>query len=131
MQSLILSHKWINKLIPKHFDAVNLYFVILVRTAFKGDDALLAHERYHTTQVDHHGPMYIWKYYRDADFRLKMEAQAYAVQVIAGADIDACAGSLYRNYDLNIRLSEAKAQIYMYVINMKLPGVYGLINVAG
>jgi len=120
MQSLILSHKWLDKLLPDYFDAVNLFFVIIVRKKFEGNKALLDHEKYHTKQVKSHGPMYIWKYYRDADFRLEMESQAYAVQVLAGDDLDGCARSLWKNYNLRISFVEAKQAIYMQTINMRL-----------
>lgn len=126
MQSLILSHKWLDKYVfdkistIKKFDAVNLYFIILVRKEHETNEALIAHEKHHTKQVEEHGIMYIYKYNTDPQFRLEMESAAYAVQVLAGDSLDGCARSLWKLYDLNISFIEAKQAIYQQIFNMRL-----------
>lgn len=111
MKPLVLSHVILNNLIPDRFDAINLYFVVLIHTSHKDDKQLTAHEVYHSEQITAHGISFFWNYFRKKDFRFKIESKAYAVQVIAGADLNGCANSLANEYDLDINFYEAKNSI--------------------
>lgn len=111
MKSLILSSKFWDRVIPVRFDAVNLFFIILIRTTARDDKALIAHERTHTRQILRYGPVYIWRYHKDPDFRLKVEAEAMAVQAANGAPLEDLVQDLYHNYNLNIREYEARNAI--------------------
>ena len=83
-------------------DAVNLFFVILIRPQFKDDRALIAHHRIHVRQV--------WKwlilqpilYHVSRGYRMKFEVEAYKESIRWGMPLSVAAMRLWKNYDLDI-----------------------------
>lgn len=100
-----------NKFIPKRFASVNLFFFILMRPEFKGDKSLMEHELVHTEQV--------WKwlilqpimYHASKKWRLKFEAEAYAVSVKYGLPLKDAGRFLSTLYNLDISQKEAEEEI--------------------
>ena len=96
-----------DRFIPERYDAINLFFVILIRPQFRTDKGLLEHERVHTRQV--------WKYlifqpilyHFSRKWRLRFELEAFKVQVKYGMPIERAALALANNYDLNISPTNA------------------------
>ena len=119
---IVLSSKYLDRLIPSKFDGINLAIVILIRFAHKDDEALLVHEKHHSKQLAYYGPIYVWKYYRNRKFRLKVEAEAYAAQIKVNTtdlEISWAATHLWKDYDLKIQYFEAKQAIYDALIGQE------------
>ncbi len=96
-----------NRFIPKRFDAINLFFVILIRPQFRTDRGLLEHERVHTQQV--------WKYlifqpilyHCSKKWRLRFELEAFKVQIKYGMKVERAALLLSKNYNLELSPTNA------------------------
>jgi hypothetical protein len=96
-----------DRFIPERYDAINLFFVILIRPEFKDDKALLEHERVHTRQVLRTFGLHIIMYHASKKWRLKSELEAYKVSVKYGMPIDHAALLISNNYDLEISPTNA------------------------
>ena len=90
--------------------------LILIHPSRRGDEALLAHERVHCAQIAAE-PFVIWfwaKYLLSPAFRLRVEVEAYRVQIAAKPEaarevaIETAARLLANNYRLAITLDEAR-----------------------
>lgn len=104
-----------DKVIPKKHDAFNLFFVILIRPAFKGDEGLLAHELAHTDQVLRTKGLHIIKMRVSKKYRLEAEAEAYAISVNYGLPIQTATKHLYSNYNTGATYSECYNKICEYL----------------
>ena len=85
--------------------------VIFIRPAYKHDKPLYEHEYTHVKQWYMTLGLFGIFYKLSKRFRLWAEANAYAVQVNHGADIDLMADYLSTNYGLGITADEAKKAI--------------------
>jgi len=67
--------------LPMGWDAIALYWFILVKPAYINDFKLLEHERVHIQQQKRIGFLrYCFHYLTSADFRRQVETEAYIVQ---------------------------------------------------
>lgn len=98
-----------DRLIPARFQGYNLGPVILLRPGASA--ALLEHELTHSRQVYRTGFLMGAAYVLSKRWRLRWEAEAYAAQWAAGADLPVLAGFLATNYNLGITVADARAAI--------------------
>lgn len=104
-----------DKVIPKKHDAFNLFFVILIRPEFKGDEGLLAHEMVHTEQVLRTKGLHIIKMLVSKEYRFESEAEAYATSVNHGMKMQKAAVHLHRDYNTRHTYSECYNKICDYL----------------
>lgn len=85
--------------------------LIIVRPHMAGDRALIAHEMCHCEQMRQIGTLkFFWSYFTDRGFRLRVEVEAYRVQLaLAPWSLDRLATLLATRYLLNINHAQAKA----------------------
>ncbi|AJG18798.1 hypothetical protein [Cupriavidus basilensis] len=98
-----------DRLIPARFQGYNLGPVILLRPTARA--ALLEHELTHSRQV--YRTLFLMGaiYYLSKRWRLRWEAEAYAVQWKAGDSLANLSTFLANNYHLGISVSEAQRAI--------------------
>ena len=70
-----------DSLVPKGFAGIALGPVIVIRPAYRDDQGLLAHEQVHVEQWKRARFTHFWRYWRDLDYRLRCEVEAYRVQI--------------------------------------------------
>lgn len=99
------------RFIPKHLTAVNWWFVTFIRPSSKGDKAVLEHEREHMYQINRYLILWPILYHCSRKWRLKFEAEAYAVSVKNGESLEACTFFLVELYDLDITPDVARDAI--------------------
>jgi hypothetical protein len=88
--------------------------LILVRKGVA--ESLLAHEQVHAAQMLRSGWLRFWfRYLLSREYRLACEAEAYAISVSHGVDIDDCADFLSKNYWLCVSPEEARHAIEQYL----------------
>lgn len=97
-----------DKFIKKEWDAMNLFFVILIRPKFKGVKSIVEHEKVHTRQVLKWWILQPILYNLSKKWRLKFELEAYKVSVKHGKSVDSAAWALANAYGLDITKEEAK-----------------------
>lgn len=97
-------------LVPKRFAAVTVGTLIIIRPAYKDDIGLQKHEETHVRQFKA-DLRYAFRYQFSKVWRLKYEAEAYAVQVGYANDQalaqDRFANFLVDKYDLGITKQQA------------------------
>ena len=96
-----------DRFIPERYDAINLFFVILIRPQFRTDVGLLAHERVHTKQMFRTLGLHAIMYHVSKNYRLKSELEAFKVSVKYGMDINKAALNIANNYNLEISPTNA------------------------
>ena len=134
-----------NKLLPEWVGARAIMFLVLIRPKYRDDKGIHAHEYTHVKQwykwtalwamlvtlallalpeyVNIIAPLYGLSlgifpvmYSLITSFRLESEAEAYAAQVKAGADLNKMAKHLANpNYKLGISEEEAKAELQKWL----------------
>lgn len=73
---------------------------------------VLPHEMCHVRQMRSDGWLrWLWRYYGSRRWRLEYEAQAYAVSVANGADLEVCVSWLVGWYWLHITRDQGRAAI--------------------
>lgn len=81
---------------------------LIIKTKYKGDNALLQHELAHVEQMKRIGTLkWIWGYLTSRKFRQAVEVEAYKVSIINGANLYECARHLQRLYLLGITIDQA------------------------
>lgn len=106
-----------DRLVPERFGAFAVWPFIFIRPKYRNDRGLLEHELQHVRQIFRYGVLpFPFLYLLNAEFKLRMEAEAYRVQLIyapADANLDALrdlfAGFLSAKYGLGISRAEARA----------------------
>jgi hypothetical protein len=104
-----------DNLIPARFAAVTIGTVILIRPKYKDDVGLAEHEKTHVRQFLDNITSYPFRYKFVRGWRLKYEAEAYAVQlqysVDKTTDTNLFAKFLVDKYDLRITQEQALTAI--------------------
>ena len=86
--------------------------VIFIKTKYKNDYGLLAHERRHQVQMRRVGTLWFaWRYLTHQPFRLQAEIEAYRVQIGCGADVDKMAALLAMGYRIGLSQSAAREML--------------------
>lgn len=100
---------WIvaSTLVPRGFDAVTLWPVILVRPGALADAALIEHELVHYREQAWITPIWVLRYLLSRRFRMAAEARAYRRQIEIGGITVAGAANLLLTYKLGITYSQA------------------------
>lgn len=97
-----------DRFIKKEWDAMNLFFVTLIRPQFKGVKFIVEHEKVHTRQVFRWLIFQPIFYQLSKKWRLKFELEAYKVSVEHGQSVNSAAWAIANLYGLDITKDEAK-----------------------
>lgn len=109
-----------DKDLPGGYQAINMLFIILMKSEFKDDKGLLAHEELHTKQVLRTFGLHLILYYVCEPYRFHAEAEAYALTVINGIKLSVCAEWLLEDYFLDRTYEECYSLIEKYVKKMRV-----------
>ena len=93
--------------------AMNYFFFILIRPAFRHAKDVIEHEKVHSQQVFDYFIFQPILYNFSKEWRLKFEAEAYAASVYHGLSLERAAKFLYKHYKLGKTLAECKDAIKM------------------
>lgn len=97
--------------------AVSFKYFIFIHSQYDNDESLLAHEEYHCRRMKDEGFIkYVWKYWRDIEFRYVEELTAHAIEYGIGGNISHTSKSFYDSFkDTGLLINRRHArQLIMY-----------------
>lgn len=100
-----------SRLVPRGYDAITLWPLILIRPDCRPDAALIEHELVHYREQAWITPWWVARYLLSRRFRLAAEARAYRRQIEVGGITTEQAAGLLLTYKLGITLEQARAAL--------------------
>lgn len=95
------------RFIPKGFDAITFWPVILIRPGQRNNMPLIEHELVHYREQAWTTPVWVLRYLLSRKFRLAAEVRAYRVQIALGGITQDQAAQMLTRYRLGITFKHA------------------------
>jgi hypothetical protein len=95
------------QIVPRGFDAMTLWPLILIRPGMLGDAGLIEHELVHYREQAWITPLWVAHYLLSRRFRLAAEARAYRRQIDIGGITRAQAAGMLLKYRIGITYQQA------------------------
>ena len=97
----------ITSFIPRGFDAVSVWPLILLRPGVHVDAGLMEHELVHYREQAWITPIWVARYLLSRRFRMAAETRAYKRQIEVGGITRECAAGMLLKYRIGITYSQA------------------------